>query len=275
VSHNAEILTLISLIVYAAAALAYGLIWIKTTKILKILSPVILCAGLAVNLFQLVSRWIDTSQPPFKTLYESLVLLAACIALVYLTVELVYRARILGMPSAAGSAGAMLYAYLDRAKESVNLPPALQSGWFIPHVVVYFFGYAALFVAFGASVIYIIRPKPIVIRRPDLVEGQSIDLERLLNGAVRFGFALLTAGLLVGAVWAKAAWGDYWTWDPKETWSMVTWFIFAAYIHLYGMKKWRGKKLAWLVIIGFGAVMFTYLGMNLLPTAEQSIHVYQ
>ncbi|MCP4603019.1 MAG: c-type cytochrome biogenesis protein CcsB [Proteobacteria bacterium] len=234
-----------------------------------------LCAGLAVNLFQLIYRWIDVNQPPFKTLFESLVLLAACIAVVYIVVELVYRARILGLPSALGCVAAMLYALLGQDKEAVNLPPALQSGWFIPHVVVYFFGYAALFIAADASFIFLLRPKPIRLKRPDLIASESIDLEALLNGAVRFGFALLTLGLLVGSVWAKEAWGDYWVWDPKETWSLVTWLIFAAYIHLHYLSGWRGRRLASLVLIGFGAVLFTYLGMHLLPTAEQSAHVYQ
>jgi cytochrome c-type biogenesis protein CcsB len=223
----------------------------------------------------LVSRWIDAGQPPFKTLFESLVLLAACIAIVYLVVEGIYRARILGFPSAIGCAAVMLYAFLREDKGVVNLPPALQSGWFIPHVVVYFFGYAAIFVATGAAIVFLIRPRPIGLQRPDLISGESINLETLTEDSVRFGFAMLTLGLLVGSVWAKEAWGDYWVWDPKETWSLVTWLIFAGYLHLHYIGKWRGKRLAVLVVIGFGAVMFTYLGMHMLPTAEQSVHVYQ
>jgi len=270
-----ETFTSVSMIFYAAAAVVYALMWLKSARLLRVAAPAVLGAGLVVNLIQLVSRWVDTSQPPFKTLFESLVLLAACIALVYLVIELIYRARILGLPSALGCALVMLYAVSRQYKEAVNLPPALQSGWFIPHVVVYFFGYASLFVAFCASVVYLLRPRPIRLKRPDLIAAEAIDLEALLDGAVRFGFVLLTLGLLVGAVWAKAAWGDYWTWDPKETWSLVTWLIFAAYLHLFYLSGWRGRRLAVVVLVGFGAVVFTYLGMHLLPTAEQSIHVYQ
>jgi cytochrome c-type biogenesis protein CcsB len=272
---TAERLTSISLILYATAALQYAGMWLKSIKLLRVLSPAVLILGLAINLFQLFGRWVEAGQPPFKTLFESLVLLAACIAVVYLVVEIVYRARILGLPSAAGCALVMLYALLRQDKDVVNLPPALQSGWFIPHVVVYFFGYAALFVASAAALIYILRPKPIGLNRPDLIAGKAIELDKLLDGSVRFGFVLLTFGLLVGAAWAKDAWGDYWVWDPKETWSLVTWLIFAAYLHLYYLGGWRGRKLAALVLIGFGAVVFTYLGMNLLPTADQSVHVYQ
>ncbi len=274
-SQDMNLLTAVSLGLYTAAACAYGLMWWKSAKLLRLLAPVLLGHGFGVNLFQLISRWVDVNQPPFKTLYESLVLLAACIALVYLFVELVFRARILGLPSAMACALTTLYALSRQDKEVVNLPPALQSGWFIPHVVVYFFGYAALVVATGAAVVYLLRPKPIRVGRRDLISGDNIDLEKLLDGAVRFGFVMLTFGLLVGSVWAKAAWGDYWVWDPKETWSLVTWLVFAGYLHLHYMGGWRGRRLAGLVLVGFGAVAFTYLGMNLLPTAEQSAHVYQ
>jgi cytochrome c-type biogenesis protein CcsB len=270
-----ETLTIGALVPYTIAALLYGAMWLTSSKTLRLSASIMLGAGLSVNLLQLVIRAIEANQPPFKTLFESLVLLAACIAVVYLFVELVYRARILGLPAAVGCALTMLYALLRQDKEAVNLPPALQSGWFIPHVVVYFFGYAALFVAFCASFVYLLRPKPIHLRRPDLIAGEHIDLESLLDGAVRFGFALLTTGLLMGAVWAKSAWGDYWVWDPKETWSLVTWLLFAAYLHLHYLGGWRGRRLAVLVLVGFAAVMFTYLGMHLLPTAEQSAHVYQ
>ncbi len=270
-----ETLTSISMIVYIASALLYAGMWKRSSRTLRILAPSMLTAGLIVNLLQLVLRWTDAGQPPFKTLFESLVLLAACIGVVYLFIEIIYKARILGLPSCLGCALTMLYAMLREDKEVVNLPPALQSGWFIPHVVVYFFGYAALFVSAGASFVYLLRSAPISVRRPDLIAGGIIDLEKLLNNAVRFGFALLTLGLFVGSIWAKEAWGDYWVWDPKETWSLITWLIFAVYLHLHYLSKWRGRRLAMLVLVGFGAVMFTYLGMKLLPTAAQSAHVYQ
>lgn len=302
---TAQSLTAISLGLYCLAMLLYGLQWAKSSRALRFLSPTALVAGLAVNLFQLVHRWLQADQPPFKTLYESLVLLAICIALVYLAVEVIYRARAMGVLGALGSTGTMLYAFFRHDKEVVNLPPALQSGWFIPHVVIYFFGYAALFIAAAASLLYLAetagteestarkvlyrtllfpyylmqKTKELVTRllenRADMIPGGKLDLESLLDNAVRFGFGLLTVGLLVGALWAREAWGDYWVWDPKETWSLVTWLVFGLYLHLHYLSGWRGRRLAALVLIGFGAVMFTYLGMHLLPTAEQSAHVYQ
>jgi cytochrome c-type biogenesis protein CcsB len=272
---SASIITLVSFGLYSLSALLYGILWLRASRAYRLLATALLTMGLTVNALQLVTRWVEAGQPPFKTLYESLLLLAICIAVVYLAVERLYRARILGLPSSLSCVLVILIALMQEEKDIVNLPPALQSGWFIPHVVVYFFGYAALFVAFGAAVLYLIRPKPITMKRPELFAGQTIQLEALLDGAVRFGFVLLTVGLLIGAAWAKDAWGDYWVWDPKETWSLVTWLIFATYLHQFYLSQWRGRRLAFLVVLGFGAVLFTYLGMQLLPTADQSIHLYQ
>ncbi len=274
-SHPDEMLVGVTLALYAIATLLYGVMWARASSTLRYLAPAALGAALAANAYQLVVRWLVSDQPPFKTLYESLLLLAICIAVVYLVLEAVYRARILGFPSALGCLLTLTYAFFQQDKALVNLPPALQSGWFVPHVVVYFFGYASLFVAAAAASIYLLRSRPIDLNRPDLMRGGGIDLQSLLDGAVCFGFCLLTVGLLIGSIWAKAAWGDYWVWDPKETWSLVSWLAFAAYLHLRRNRAWKGRRLAYLVLFGFAAVAFTYLGMQLLPGAEQSAHVYQ
>jgi cytochrome c-type biogenesis protein CcsB len=271
----AELHTLIAFSLYGLACLLYGLLWKRGDSLLLHAARYTLVAAVAFNLYQLFSRWLITNQPPFKTLYETLVLLAVCIALIYLAIELIFRARILGVAAGFGSAMTMLYALVGQDKETINLPPALQSGWFIPHVVVYFFGYAALFIACAAAAIYLFRPAPIKTGKEHLFPAGTVDLYALMDNAVRFGYVLLTLGLLIGAVWAKQAWGDYWTWDPKENWSLVTWLIFTAYLHLQYIGGWKGRSLALVVIIGFAAVLFTYLGINLLPTADQSVHVYQ
>ena len=274
-NQSAVTLTAISTGFYLLAAIFYGSLWVKSSRLSRLLSIVFLSIGLLNNFFQLFSRWVEAGQPPFKTLFESLILLAACIAVVYLVIELFFKARVLGLPAALGCVLVMGYALIREDKEVVSLPPALQSGWFVPHVVVYFFGYASLFIASAASLLYLFRPKPIRMARPDLIADDVIDLESLLDGAVRFGLSLLTVGLLVGAAWAKDAWGDYWVWDPKETWSLVSWLLFVAYLHFSYLGGWRGRRLAILVLVGFAAIAFTYLGMGLLPGADQSAHVYQ
>jgi cytochrome c-type biogenesis protein CcsB len=90
-------------------------------------------------------------------------------------------------------------------------------------------------------------------------------LDILTHQMIMFGFLFLTLGIITGAVWANSAWGTYWSWDPKETWSLITWFIYAILLHLRLMRGWNGKRIAIVSIIGFMAVLFTYFGVNLLP----------
>jgi cytochrome c-type biogenesis protein CcsB len=146
------------------------------------------------------------------------------------------------------------------------LVPALKSNWLIAHVATCFFGYAAFAIAFGMSIMYLIKAT-----RPDKSEGiighipKLGVLDELTHQMVLFGFLFLTGGIITGAVWANSAWGSYWSWDPKETWSLITWFIYATLLHARLMRGWQGKKIAYLSIFGFAAVLFTYFGVNLLP----------
>ena len=96
-------------------------------------------------------------------------------------------------------------------------------------------------------------------------------LDDLIYQSVIFGFFFLSIGIITGAVWANTAWGRYWGWDPKETWSLITWFIYAILLHARLVRGWQGKTIAWISVIGFAAVIFTYFGVNLLP----GLHSYQ
>ncbi len=163
---------------------------------------------------------------------------------------------------------AMAYASLspnisDRIKPLV---PALKSNWLIAHVFVCFLGYSAFAIAFGISIMYLMKSGTklkytgIIKYMPD-----TELLDDLIYRMVMFGFLFLTAGIITGAVWANSAWGTYWSFDPKETWSLITWFVYAILLHLRFMTGWRGKKIAWISILGFTAVLFTYFGVNYLP----------
>ena len=143
--------------------------------------------------------------------------------------------------------------------------PALKSNWLIGHVITCFLGYAGFAVAFGFSIMYIVKPEDrddngLFSRLPPLAV-----IDELTYQMVMFGFLFLTIGIITGAVWANSAWGTYWSWDPKETWSLVTWLVYAMLLHLRMMRGWHGKKIAWVSILGFMAVLFTYFGVNLLP----------
>ena len=265
---------------YAAAIAFYAAAWKSTKELVARLGTTLLCAALVLNLGLIVQRWIEADRAPFKSLFESLVFFAFNIGVVYLAFEKLYKTRVLGVLAMMLTFGVIAYSLSKWDAEIVNLPPALQSPWFVPHVMVYFVGYAAVALAALLSVVQIVSErkgyggKLPPLHAGTVLTGQELDVEKMVYELVRFGFVLLTIGLLVGSVWAKSAWGDFWVWDPKENWSLVTWLVYGAYLHLRRVKGWRGEKAAWLCLLGFSVVMFTYLGMKMLPTAEASAHVY-
>ena len=228
--------------------------------------------GLLGNTTGIAMRWAESykmgiGHAPLSNMYESLIFFAWTIMLLYLIIERRYQYYIIGAFSAPTAFLAMAYASLsgnisDRIQPLV---PALKSNWLIVHVITCFIGYAAFAIALGTSVVYLIRkgagddPKGWLNHFPKL----SV-LDELTYQMVIFGFLFLSVGIITGAVWANSAWGTYWSWDPKETWSLITWFIYAILIHARLMRGWRGKRLAFISIIGFCAVLFTYFGVNYL-----------
>ncbi|HEY7724768.1 MAG TPA: c-type cytochrome biogenesis protein CcsB [Anaeromyxobacteraceae bacterium] len=265
---------------YAAAMGLYAAAWRSTREIVGRIATGLMAAAIALNASLIVGRWIQADRAPFKSLFESLVFFSFTMGVVYLAMEKLYRTRVFGALAAMGSFLGLAYAVAKWDAEIVKLPPALQSGWFVPHVVVYFIGYGAAFFATVVAAVQLLAGhvpwvrRMLTLRAGTMLSGRALDLEQITYDAVKFGFTMLTVGLLVGSVWAKSAWGDYWVWDPKENWSLVTWLVYGAYLHLRRVKGWRGDRAAWLALAGFGVVMFTYLGMEMLPTAKASAHVY-
>jgi cytochrome c-type biogenesis protein CcsB len=217
-------------------------------------------------------RWRESYQigyghAPLSNLYESLVFAAWAIMLIYLVMEYRTKQRALGVFPALFAFLAMAYASFSTSVSSKIQPllPALKSNWLIAHVVTCFLGYAAFAISCGISILYIVRNS-----RPETSGGASTllpdlrQLDELNYQMVLFGFLWLSLGIITGSVWADLAWGTYWSWDPKETWSLITWLIYAALLHARTMKGWRGSRVAWLSIIGFGCVLFTYFGANFL-----------
>ena len=218
-------------------------------------------------------RWAESykmgiGHAPLSNMYESLVFFAWTIMLIYLIIERRYYFYLIGAFSTPTAFLVMAYASLsgnisDRIQPLV---PALKSNWLIVHVITCFIGYAAFAIALGTSVMYLIRKGA-----RDNAKGwvswfpEPSILDELTYQMVIFGFLFLSVGIITGSVWANSAWGSYWSWDPKETWSLITWFVYATLIHARLMRGWRGKRLAFISIVGFCAVLFTYFGVNYLP----------
>jgi len=165
----------------------------------------------------------------------------------------------------------MAYASIapDISNRIEPLIPALQSNWLTSHVVTCFMGYAAFTIAFGCGLIYLLKNKEKgSVEKPASFSGKLPDfvtLDTLIYQSIALGFVFLTIGIMTGSIWAHYAWGSYWSWDPKETWSLITWLVYAILLHSRYVRGWRGKRMAILAIIGFACVLFTYLGVNYLP----------
>lgn len=264
--------------VYGFSAVSYIVsVIFKTPKAARIGTWTAL-AGTIGNAAGILLRWVESSRmgyghAPFSNLYESLIFFSVCIAALFLWVEYRSKKSSIGafvMPLACLS---IAYASLSpNVSDRIQpLIPALQSNWLIAHVITCFLGYGGFAIAFGISIMYLIR-----MREPATAGGpggggivghlpDTRTLDDLTYKMVQFGFLFLTVGIITGAVWANSAWGRYWGWDPKETWSLITWFIYATLLHARLMRGWSGRRIAYISIAGFMAVMFTYFGVNLLP----------
>ncbi|MGC8490452.1 MAG: c-type cytochrome biogenesis protein CcsB [Syntrophobacteraceae bacterium] len=226
-------------------------------------------------------RWAESYKMgyghiPLADMYESLVFASWAIMIIYLVFEWRIRQRAMGVLPALFSFLAMAYASFSKGVDSKIQPlvPALKSNWLIAHVVTCFLGYSAFAVSFGLSALYLVKKKygdEVEVQNGALAFLPSVSqLEWFNYQLVLFGFLWLSVGIITGAVWANSAWGTYWSWDPKETWSLITWLIYAAVLHARNLKGWKGEKTAWLSMIGFGCVLFTYFGVNFLLSGLHS-----
>jgi len=233
--------------------------------------------GLLFHSIGLILRWMETHQTgygyvPLSNMYESLIFFSWTIVLIYLILETKYQQKVIGVfvTPFAFLAIALTSIIPGVNAEITPLVPALQSNWLTIHVTTCFFGYASFAVSFGISLLYLIREK-----RDTQGDGATwlpspSVLDEINYKAIVIGFPMLTLGIITGAAWANYAWGSYWTWDPKETWSLITWFVYAAFLHARVTRDWRGRKAALLSLVGFAAVLFTYFGVNYLISGLHS-----
>jgi ABC-type transport system involved in cytochrome c biogenesis permease subunit len=223
----------------------------------------------------LLARWVESYSPwswtswhgvgplpypqgpghaPLSNFYESLIFYAWCIALILVLMKKSLRPPLISMLAGLTALFCMGYASLSPSVDRRIQPliPALQSNWLHVHVFTCFIAYASFAVSFLCALLYVLKPESL----------QAGKLEEINYQGVMVGFPMLTAGILTGAVWAHYAWGAYWSWDPKETWSLITWIVYALFLHARFTRGWKGRKIALLSIVGFISVIFTYLGVN-------------
>ncbi|MBD2423208.1 c-type cytochrome biogenesis protein CcsB [Cyanobium sp. FACHB-13342] len=249
---------------------------------------------------QLVLRWWDSGHFPISNLYESLCFLAWACTLTQLLVERSWPSPLVpaaATPMALGCVAFASFALPDRLQEASPLVPALRSSWLVMHVSVIMVSYAALLVGslLSLAVLFTDRSNALELRSSSIGSGgyrqarlaavgegpdgpaaapamqlSSVaipvveQLDSLSYRTITVGFLLLSVGLVSGAVWANEAWGSWWSWDPKETWALICWLVYAAYLHTRLIRGWQGRKPALVAAAGLVVIVVCYIGVNLL-----------
>lgn len=208
----------------------------------------------------LVARWRATSHAPWSNMWEYTVAFAGGTSLAYGAFERWYGQRTLGAFVQPVVLGLLAAAAAFFPSDVRPLVPALRNEPLLAaHVAMMVLAYSALSVSFAAAVVYLVQgEKSRFSRLP-----RAAVLDEIGHRAVIVGFPLLALGIALGAYWANSAWGRYWDWDPKETSALATWLVYAAYLHMRGLRGWQGTRSAVLLVVGFLAVLFTYFGVNL------------
>ena len=242
---------------------------------------------------QLVLRWWQSGHFPISNLYESLCFLAWAGTLTQLLVERSWPSPLVAAaatPMGLGCVAFASFALPDRLQEASPLVPALRSSWLVMHVSVIMVSYAALLVGslLSIAVLLIDRDNALELRSSSIGSGgfrkaalagatgsadlelesvafsRSEQLDSLSYRTITVGFLLLTIGIISGAVWANEAWGSWWSWDPKETWALICWLVYAAYLHTRLSRGWQGRKPALVAAFGLVVIVVCYIGVNLL-----------
>ena len=225
-------------------------------------------SALAVLIAALIARWQAVDHAPWSNMYEFTTAFATAILGFYAVFERIYvkphakrSARALGSV-ALPTVAALLAVSVIFFPSAVNpLVPALQNTDLLAiHVAAMITAYAALSVSFVAASLYIMQGGE-TNRFARLPKARVLD--DIAYKSVMIGFPILAAGVALGAYWANSAWGRYWGWDPKETSALVTWLIYGIYLHMRGLRKWAGMRSAYILVLGFAAVLFTYFAVNL------------
>lgn len=299
----------LSNIVFGILLIAMVLYWINLAvfRNLILLTQIGRFSALIANLLLFLvlgSRWIVAGYFPLSNLYESLLFLTSTLLTIYLYIESQTKSKLIGstlIPVALLIDGFANLTLSPDMQKASSLVPALQSNWLMMHVSMMLLSYATLIMGSLLCILFLV-----ISRNQDVnfktVDDSSLPLynimldyyeTKLLSSStdiselgklkllqsidnwsyriIGLGFPLLTIGIISGGIWANEAWGSYWTWDPKETWALITWLVFAIYLHARISKGWEGKKTAILGSLGFFVIWICYLGVNFLG---KGLHSY-
>lgn len=248
------------------ASAAYLVFFLNQNKqVRKIARMILLVSGVLQTLY-IVSRYLLVGHTPITSQHEAVFFFAWATTWAYLSFRWRYSVKNFGTLVSILIFSLLVIASIS-SRDVTPLVPALQSWWLPVHAGVSLIAYGFLSLAFCGGIMYLLQERELKSKRFGYFFSRfpSLDaLDQLINHCLTAGFVFLTLGIVTGSIWARQAWGTYWQWDPKETWSLITWFIYLVQIHQRMTVGWRGKRGAIMAILGFVAVLFTLWGVTYL-----------
>ena len=261
----------IVMISYFSSMIAYFIYIAAKKEIIAKVALGIQIFGFVLHTAAIICRGIGAGRLPLTNQYEFATSFAWGLCLLAIVFILRFRFHVMGAFISPVMFLMIGYAAMQ-SKEVRNLMPALRSGWLGFHVSTAIIAYGSFGVSFVLGIIFLLRDK---LREHGFLDQHIPDRQKLdliEYRSVALGMLFLTFTIITGAIWAERAWGSYWSWDPKETWSLITWLIYAVYLHLRIRRGYRGKSAAVFAVVGFVCVLFTYVGVN---TLIPGIHSYK
>ena len=254
-----------TLLIYFTSTILYLISVISRKDMIGVYAKRLLIGGFALHCLTIFARWLVTDITPVASLHESLSFFALSLVGTYLLFDLRYRTAILGA-FVCPIALVLMIGSTVAPQQPVATNPVLDSWWFPVHVTLAFLGHAVFAIAGVAGIMYLLQERMLKSKKFSglFYRLPSLDVLDSINyKCLTFGFPLMTMGIISGAIWANSAWGGYWRWDPKETWALITWFLYAALLHGRLTVGWRGRRAAIFAIIGFLCLLFTFFGVNM------------
>ncbi len=256
---------LVTMIYLSSCAFYFGYLFFQKNSLQRIAIGLMI-VGFVLHSTLLVINGIRAGHFPINNLHETLCFTGWAIAAVFLVLSYIYRLKILGIYAAPLITLTLIIAY-QLPKVSPQDPTLFKNFWLVAHIVTLFLGNAAFSLACGLGLLYLLQENAIKKKNMGFFFKRLPSLELLDTtgyACIVAGFSLITIGLITGIIYAKAIWGRFWSWDPKEIWSVITWLFYAVLLHERLTVGLRGKRAAIMAVVGFGVLLFTFLGVNFL-----------
>ncbi|MBU0674837.1 MAG: c-type cytochrome biogenesis protein CcsB [Proteobacteria bacterium] len=258
---------------YLFAAATYLVFFFNQNDRLRTMARITTITAGVIHLTYTAARFIHSGHTPITSNHEAVSFFALAVTWGYLSFRWRYKVKNFGV-FVSPIVAVLMFVASRASQQLTELPPALQSLWLPVHASIAVMANAFLALAFCGGIMYLLQEREIKNKKFGLFYSRLPSLEALDNlnrHCLAVGFPLMTLGIITGSIWAKQAWGAYWQWDPKETWSLITWFIYAAILHQRFTAGWRRRRVAIMAIIGFASALFTLWGVNFLL---EGLHSY-